>query len=276
MPRQERREDTAAAVRVDSDGRAALHAVARNALVQLAAYAAVDLQKGVRPRLEAHAALVPDEARLAVQEAEIFAEYAVAVPLVHVLPKGKALEFFAQKGNQPVRTRQAVLCGDGGDDEVPLHLAHDDMAQNAAAVRLAVSAHAAFFHIRGKGGNNLFRPIRVNGAALYGHDAVAAFGVKSDYVLAVFVHTHGNLQFIAVLVLEIALDGERHFHIDAGNLAQGVLDRFALEFELRAVAQVLQLAAAALGEQRAARPNPFVGGGEYFQRLRVTDAVFDL
>ncbi len=276
MPRKERRKDAAAAVTVDRDRRAALRGVAHSALVQLAANAAVDLQKGIRPRLEMHAALVPRKARFAVQQAELPAENAVAFPSVHVLPQRKALEFIAQKRNQPVRTGQAVLGGDGGDDEVPFHLAHDDVAQNAAAVRLVISPHAAFLHVRGKGGDDLLRPVRVNGAAPHGHDAVAALGVKADDVFPVFIHAHGDLQFVAVLVLEIALDGERHIEVDARNFAQGVPDRFALELELRAVAQVLQLAAAALGEQRAARPHTLVGGREDFQRLRVADAVFHL
>ena len=269
-------EQPAAAVCVDDHLGAAVQREADGALVQLAADAAVDLHEGVGADLEVDAELVRGVPALAVQQAEGVAVDAVAGARIDVLPEGEGLEFFAEQRDEAVCLRERFGGGDGGDEEAAVDVAHDDVAEHPLAGALVVGAHAAGGHVAGEDGDDVLRPARVDGAAGDGHDAVAALGVEADDAAAVFVDADGDLEFVAVLELIVAFDGERHLPLDAGDLAEGVLHRLALEFELGAVADVLDLAAAAAGEQRAARADALVGGGQDLERLGVADAVFDL
>ena len=187
------RQQPAAAVCVYGDGSAAFEGAAHRALVQLAADATVDLYEGVGPHFKADAELVGGVLAAAAQEAELFAEYPVPLAGVTVLPEGEGLELSGELFDQQLRLRQRFGGGDRRDNEVPLHVPHDDVAEGPAFGLLVIPAHARFLHIRNKGGDDLFRPIRVDGATLHGDDAVAALGIEADDRAAVFIDPHGDL-----------------------------------------------------------------------------------
>ena len=62
--------------------------------------------------------------------------------------------------------------------------------------RFVVPVYATFAHKRLYDNNELFRPIGMDGAGVDGDNSMAAFGVKADYVLAVFVYADGKLELI--------------------------------------------------------------------------------
>ena len=113
----------------------------------------------------------------------------------------------------------------------------------------------------------------MDGTAGKGHDAVAAFGVKADDVFPLFVHAHGQLQFVAVAVGQIAFHGGGDGDVDARDLPQGVLYDVALEAELTAIGEMLQLAPPAAGEDGAFGAHALFGGREDLLRLAVADFV---
>ncbi len=210
-----------------------------------------------------------------MDQPEFRAEHGVRVFRVYIVPKGKGIELLFQHGNEFALFGQFPPVRDGGDDKSPFHFAHDDVPQRSAAGRFVKPAHAVLFHILLKYGNDIRRPRRMDRAALYRYDAVTAFRIKTDDRIAVRVPADGELQFVPVFELALALDGKRHFRFDPRDLAQGVLHRFALQLELCAVAQMLQLAAAAFCENGATGTHPFVRRGQNFERFGITDAAFD-
>ena len=105
---------------------------------------------------------------------------------------------------------------------------------------------------------------------------MAVFGIKSDDIVAVFIDADRDLQFVPVLKLTVALDRERDLHFDPRYFAEGVVHGFAFQLQLRSVAKVLDLTAAALGKNRTAGAHAFVGGSKDLQSLCVPDAVLYL
>ena len=191
--------------------------------------------------------------------AEVFTENHVGARVVYIEIKRYFSEIFLKFFKKIIPARHILFHTDHRDDVLLAHRAHDDVPQFPFVGILAVSADMKFFYVIVENGDDLFRPLGVNGTFFRFDRPMRIFRVKSDDRFPVLIR-NGNLQFIPVSIGFIGAERRLNVGIETRDFMETVGDGFSFHLELFGVFDMLQLTAAALREHGASGADALLGG----------------